>query len=144
MSDDIHTPEDGEGGYCKPPKSKQFKPGTSGNPKGRPKGPGNIHKLLAKHAGKKVTVVINGEEKKMSKMDVVLSALFNKAAKGDVGATRLIATMAAAAQLEGDDYQPGSPESAFNDDDHASLMEELGWLDEVRNAHTKEKSDGSE
>lgn len=46
MTDEPTVPdfEDGDGpssdndvGYCKPPKSGQFKKGTSGNPKGRPK-----------------------------------------------------------------------------------------------------------
>ena len=41
-------------GYKKPPKNTQFKPGQSGNPKGRPKKPTNIHEALIDNLGKKI------------------------------------------------------------------------------------------
>jgi len=48
-------PHDGDdddeegGGYCRPPKRTRFKPGQSGNPKGRPKGARSKHKQLLAH-----------------------------------------------------------------------------------------------
>jgi hypothetical protein len=33
-------------GYGRPPKATQFKPGKSGNPKGRPKGPKSVGAVL--------------------------------------------------------------------------------------------------
>lgn len=77
-------------GYGKPPTEHQFKPGVSGNPKGRPKGTLNVLDVIAKHANKKVKVLENGEEKSMSKLEVVISAAFNKAGKGDVAAMRIL------------------------------------------------------
>ncbi|MDI3338875.1 DUF5681 domain-containing protein [Defluviimonas aestuarii] len=122
MADEMDVPEDDKGGFGNPPKAHQFKPGRSGNPKGRPKGPGNLLKLIAKHAAKKVTVIEGGVEKKMAKMDVVISAMFNKAAKGDVPAARLIASMVqAAAQLSGSD------ESGYSDEDLMAILEEANW-----------------
>lgn len=133
MGDDKNAPDDGALGYCKPPKAHQFKPGQSGNPKGRPKGPGNLLKLIGKHAAKKVTVIENGEQKKMAKMDVVISAMFNKAAKGDVAAARLLANLVlAASQLNGDDYQSG-----YSDADLEATLAEADWqakLVELRKA----------
>lgn len=95
-------------GYGNPPVEHQFKPGQSGNPKGRPKGPGNLLKVISKHAGKKILVLESGVEKKMTKMDVVVSAMFTKAAKGDVAAARLLTTLiAAAAAMANEDEEAG-------------------------------------
>ena len=96
-------------GYGKPPKAHQFKPGQSGNPKGRPKGSPNLLKQISKHAAKKVAVIEAGAEKKMARMDVVISAMFNKASKGDVSAARLLIDLIlASSQLEGGEYDAGA------------------------------------
>lgn len=95
-------------GYGNPPVEHQFKPGQSGNPKGRPKGPGSLLKVISKHAGKKILVLESGVEKKMTKMDVVVSAMFTKAAKGDVAAARLLTTLIAAhAAMANEDEEAG-------------------------------------
>jgi len=46
MANHTDKPDDYEVGYGKPPKHGQFKPGQSGNPKGRPKGRKNFPVLL--------------------------------------------------------------------------------------------------
>lgn len=137
MSDDHKSPEDDVVGYGNPPKANQFKPGQSGNPKGRPKGPGNIHKMIAKHAAKKVTVIENGAEKQMAKMDVVIAAMFNRASKGDVAAARLLTTLVlAAAQLSGEENQPG-----YSEADLAAVLAEANWQAQLVELK-QEKSDG--
>lgn len=138
MSDDPETPKD-EVGYGKPPKSTQFKPGKSGNPNGRPKGPGNLHKMLAKHAAKKVTVLENGVEKKMPKLDVVISAMYNKAAKGDVPAARLLTTLIASAALSAeDDFQSGYSEADLN-----TILEEADWQVQLIELKQEQSNDDS-
>ncbi|MEH6836337.1 DUF5681 domain-containing protein [Falsihalocynthiibacter arcticus] len=134
-----HKPTDGyEAGYGKPPHMYQFQPGNSGNPKGRPKGPGNLHKMIAKHANKKVTVIENGSEKKMAKMDVVISAMFNKASKGDVGAARLLTSMLqTASELTGNSDAP-----EFTDADIAVMIDAGDWQAELV-AIKGETSDGN-
>ena len=43
-------------GYGRPPKQHQFKPGQSGNPKGRPKGAPTLQEIVAKEATKHVKI----------------------------------------------------------------------------------------
>ena len=62
-----------------PPKHTQFKPGQSGNPKGRPKLP-DIKGVLAK--------ILNGDEDGMPALEAILKALVKKAKNGDVRAAQ--------------------------------------------------------
>ena len=43
-------------GYCKPPKHSQFKPGRSGNPRGRPKGAKNETTILREILNKRIAI----------------------------------------------------------------------------------------
>jgi hypothetical protein len=43
-------------GYGKPPQRTQFKPGNSGNPRGRPKGTKNLKTDLMEELGEKILV----------------------------------------------------------------------------------------
>jgi len=58
--------QDYEVGYGKPPKSAQFKPGQSGNPRGRPKGNRNAKNLLREALNTKVTARIGGKTKRVT------------------------------------------------------------------------------
>ncbi len=77
-------------GYGNPPKDYQFKPGKSGNPKGRPKESKNTATILNNALSRKIKIVINGTEIKVTKKEALLESLVNKALKGDTKATGLI------------------------------------------------------
>jgi hypothetical protein len=47
-------------GYGRPPRSTRFKPGQSGNPKGRPKGVQSLGAILDKALAARVSVQENG------------------------------------------------------------------------------------
>lgn len=79
-----------EVGYRMPPRSSQFTPGRSGNPKGRPRGSRNASTLLDEALKERVTVSENGRRRKVTKLEVILKQLVNTAAKGDHRATRLL------------------------------------------------------
>ena|SRR5450631_1862874 len=77
-----------EVGYGKPPESAQFRAGVSGNPKGRPKGAKSIPSILAKMGREKVRITVNGRVRTVTKLEAVFMQLINKAAGGDLKATR--------------------------------------------------------
>jgi hypothetical protein len=77
-------------GYGRPPRHAQFKPGQSGNPKGRPKGSISLAAAVAKALTQRVTVTVNGRQKRVTKLDVLTTQLVNRAAAFDIGAVRLL------------------------------------------------------
>jgi len=77
-------------GYGKPPKSGQFKPGQSGNPKGRPTGAKNLITVLEEELQAKVPIKELGKSKKVTKQEAMVKALMLKAIQGDVKAINAV------------------------------------------------------
>jgi len=77
-------------GYKKPPKKHQFKPGQSGNPKGRAKGARNIWTILQEEARIVVAFSENGKPTRASKQQLAIKSAMNKAVKGDLRALQII------------------------------------------------------
>jgi hypothetical protein len=83
------TTGDFEIGYGKPPKHRQFKPGQSGNPRGRPRKEVAIQTLRAmreafiRAANREVTVTEAGKARRMPAIDAVFHRLMMKALAGD-------------------------------------------------------------
>ena len=77
-------------GYKRPPSQTQFKPGKSGNPKGRPKKVPALPDILAKELRRLVPVKSNGKLLKVSMLEAIVKQNLNKAAGGDLRAASLI------------------------------------------------------
>ncbi len=79
-------------GYSKPPRKSQFKKGTSGNPKGRPKGSKRKGPLeiLNDQLRKKILVREEGQEKEMSVMEAFYKQLVARALKGERQAVKIL------------------------------------------------------
>lgn len=77
-------------GYKKPPKAHQFKPGKSGNPRGRPKGVPTLQEVMTKEAAKLVKVKQGDKIESVPKIAVVARRVFAQALEGDLSAARLI------------------------------------------------------
>ncbi|OBQ92526.1 DUF5681 domain-containing protein [Mesorhizobium sp. AA23] len=84
--------DDDEGvGYGKPPKHRRFRPGQSGNPKGRPKTKSkSFASGILAELEQSVIVRENGRELKLTKRTVIVKTLVAKAMKGDVRALKEI------------------------------------------------------
>ena len=72
-SDQKTSNPDYEVGYKKPPVETQFKPGQSGNLKGRPKGSRNMKVLLKEELEKPIQVQENGKMMEISKAQGIMS-----------------------------------------------------------------------
>jgi hypothetical protein len=72
-----------EVGYGKPPKHSRFKPGQSGNPKGRKPGSKNVMTLLEETLFDPVKVRENGKVRRVPAIQACLLNLRNQAMKGD-------------------------------------------------------------
>src|SRR5947209_9969415 len=77
-------------GYKKPPLHTQFKPGQSGNPKGRPKKVATLPEVVSKELRARVPIVSNGKRKKISLLEAIVKQHLNKAAGGDSKAAALV------------------------------------------------------
>jgi hypothetical protein len=73
-------------GYSKPPREHRFKPGQSGNPKGRPKGTKNTATVLREILDRKVEMRIGGILRKVSLREAMLMRFAEAALKGDTKA----------------------------------------------------------
>jgi hypothetical protein len=73
-------------GFGQPPTNTQFKPGKSGNPKGRPKKAKNFKSDLVDELSQKVLLTEDGKQTKISKQRAVIKSLMAKAVQGDAHA----------------------------------------------------------
>ena len=79
-------------GYKLTPEHTRFKPGISGNPKGRPKGTRNLRTDLQDELSGRVMVTENGKARSMSRQRALIKRLANKGLQGDAKAIEKLLT----------------------------------------------------
>jgi Family of unknown function (DUF5681) len=77
-------------GYKKPPSHTQFKPGQSGNPKGRPKGSAAPADVIREQLRKIANVEVGGRVQKISMLEAIVLKHVSQALKGDHKSTALV------------------------------------------------------
>lgn len=77
-------------GYGRPPKSTQFKKGTSGNPAGKPKGSRSFASYLNEALSKKVTLTENGKSRDVPGLLGIAHRLRNDSLRGENAALRTL------------------------------------------------------
>jgi hypothetical protein len=103
-------------GYGRPPRHTQFKPGQSGNPRGRPKGAKSEADILNALLNRKITIQERGRARQITVMEGAYRAITQNALKGDLKAAAFLFNRKA--QI---DQAVAAPPSEMNEDDHAVL-----------------------
>jgi hypothetical protein len=103
-------------GYAKPPSAHRFKPGQSGNPRGRPKGAKNEASIMRGLLNRKIDVRQSGRARKITVLEGILLRITEDALKGNTKSAAFLFNRYASTQ--GDDAQPFDD---LNEDDRQVL-----------------------
>ncbi len=87
--------KDYEVGYKRPPSKHQFKPGVSGNPKGRTKLIKDFKTDLRDELEEVITVQEGGKVKPITKQKALIKKLLSKALGGELGALKTLTSLIA-------------------------------------------------
>jgi Family of unknown function (DUF5681) len=90
MTESDSSDRDYKVGPGRPPKHTRFKPGQSGNPKGRPKGRVSMQTAAERELMKLVDVPENGKTRRLTKQAMVVRTLVHQSIKGDHKATDML------------------------------------------------------
>jgi hypothetical protein len=102
------------------PHPTRFKPGQSGNPKGRPKDAKGAESMARAELKRKVTATQNGVRRKMTVEQVAYRRLADKAIAGDLKALILLLTLAKSLNPS----DPGSSEVAVPAEQDLAIIRE--------------------
>ena len=72
----------------------RFRPGQSGNPRGRPKGARNLSTVVAAALSERVAINENGRRRRITKLEAAVKQLVNRAASGEARATHCCSRLA--------------------------------------------------
>jgi|ERR1051326_3323022 hypothetical protein len=123
MSDDS---EDTKVGYGRPPKANRFRPGQSGNPKGRPKAAKNFRTAISEELNGIVPVSVNGRRRKITRFQVIAKQMVNRAVNGD---TKVLPILLSETRHHEREAENAPPPPQASPEDQAVLD---GLLDRLR------------
>ncbi len=121
-------------GYGRPPVHSRFRPGQSGNPKGRPRGRKSFQAIVAATLHEKITVQTPRGKKRMTKLEALIQTNMNNALKGDPKATDHILKIAREHGLASEVAEAIDAAAAahLREEDEAILARHLRGGDEVQ------------
>ena len=86
-------------GYGAPPVETRFRPGQSGNPKGRPNGAKNMSTIIAEELGQHVTATENGKPRRLTMGRAIVKRLTGLAVGGNLKAAEILLKLAPGNQV---------------------------------------------
>ncbi|PHP64630.1 hypothetical protein CSC94_23305 [Zhengella mangrovi] len=113
-----------EVGYGKPPAHSRFKPGQSGNPKGKKKGTKGLRSVVSRVLNEKVHIRTPRGSKKITKQEALVQSMMARALKGDAKAAEAVLRLARDAGLinEVADALNAQTMKALSEEDRAILQ----------------------
>ena len=109
-------------GYGRPPEKTRFRPGQSGNPRGRPKGSKNFETEFLDEMSQRVTIVEKGRKINVSKQRALIKYLFQQAVAGNAKAFEAIHKLI---ERYGDRHETSDPEPVRLSAADQAIMDEL-------------------
>ncbi len=117
---DKATEDDERVGYGRPPIRTRFRPGQSGNPRGRPRGARNLATEIAAALAEKVAVTENGRRRHITKLRATVKQLVNRAASGETRSTQVLL-----AHIAANEARPAQSDTERLGEADAIVMAEL-------------------
>jgi hypothetical protein len=104
-------------GRGRPPAASRFRPGQSGNPRGRPRNARGLSAIVATALSERIAVTENGRRRQITKLEAAVKQLVNRAAAGETRVTQLVLGLAQA-----HDARQASTRDAFDTEADAAVM----------------------
>lgn len=108
-----------EVGYGRPPRSRQFKKGQSGNPKGRPKATKNVGTMLRETLMRPIPISENGKRSKITALEAFFRQTLRSALEGDSRASdkllKLLPMLHESLEREAAEADPAAADAARDD-----------------------------
>ena len=131
----------GSVGYGRPPVAKQFKPGQSGNPRGRKKGVKNVATIFNDALYRPVKIRIAGRVRTLPKIEAIVEVMLSKALAGDSPAVSRIIELAH--KLGGFEFLANSTSSSPNRESALDRLKRLLDLQEAAPSDAPESTNGT-
>lgn len=114
-----------EVGYGRPPKQGRFKPGQSGNPKGRPKHSRNLRTLFEEVLKETLTIREGDRTRTLTKGEAVVRTVVNGALRKEPKALQAFLALGRATGFISDEPEAATPPE-LSPDDEALIAEFFG------------------
>ncbi len=111
-------------GYGRPPEHTRFKPGRSGNPKGRPKRHRNLRTIVEAILNERIRIREGERTRDVPRLEALVRTILDRALKGDPRAVNALMALIRTTGLAGE--EPEAAEAgAWTQDDEALLADYL-------------------
>jgi hypothetical protein len=104
-------------GYGRPPVHTRFKPGESGNPKGRKKGQRNVKTVLTETLNQRITIRQGERTRSVTKLDGIILTVVTNAIKGDPKAIAPLLAIMRSTGMVGEAPEAAEPQRLTADDE---------------------------